>query len=94
MAENENRHCTVALHRCEGTVESHLFLVTLTRTEPGNIPFPSQYFVLAPDEREAISQVESLPFDSLYLDNPQRDSLTATAVRVPFLIRGWGRQVF
>ena len=91
----ETGEVVVAIDRCSGLVESHLFLVTLSRPFEGRRPVTSMHYVIAPDAEEAICQVEANAFPECdYVETAQRESITSTAVQIPFHVRGWGRQVF
>lgn len=97
MAEDENRGMHIALDRTN-VDKAGLYLVTLTRQRGGFYPAVSNYYVIAPDEKEAIEQCQALAFPEhgeSTLGNPEHKAqLTASAVRIPVMIRGWGHQTF
>ena len=98
MAEDKDTYRTVlALDRCAGLTVAHLYLVTLTRKIANRYPVVTMAYVIAPDEKEAIEQIIANAFpeeDSCMLDESQKGQVSATAVEIPFHIRGWGRQAF
>lgn len=74
-----------------------LYHVTLKRKIEGRHPIFSTFYVLAPDEAGAISQVEGKAFPEkvgIVLTEEETASLTSTAFRIPFYIRGWGDNNF
>ena len=71
-----------------------LYMVTMIYSPKVHIAY-----VLAPSEKEAIAQVDQLPMDEGEYILEGREAIdsgemTATAVRVPFHIRGWGLETF
>lgn len=101
VSERFNPECEMSLTKdYKGTKEQEsykLFNVILTRKIIGNSPVVSSYNILAPSEEEAIAQVETRAFPEIkrcILDEVEKLSLTATAIRIPFYIRGWGGHTF
>lgn len=93
----ESMELAVCLDRCEGIVPCRLFLVTVSRPFEGKHPIVNTYYVLAPDEQEAIGQVESNAFpDAIggHAELALRQTLTCTATPLPLHVRGWGRDTF
>lgn len=73
---------------------AHLYLVTVCRKIEGEHPVISHFYCIAQDEQQAIEQVDSNAFPELPDSYEECKTLECTAVRIPFQIRGWGRQVF
>ena len=82
----------------EDKIQSYgLYLVILKRTIKGLVPFTFQFHVIAENEEAAISQVESCCFPELKIGCPVEELSEITekkATRIPFFIRGWGRETF
>ena len=88
----------IAVDHCSGLRSCHLYMVTLTRRNVKECcsPTVSIYYCIAPDEKEAISQVESNAYPELtgLLEDEYRKDLVSSAVQIPLHIRGWGSQTF
>jgi hypothetical protein len=97
MAESGDHGMHIALDRAN-LDKAGLYLVTLTRKREGFYPAVTSCYVIAPDEKEAIEQCQALAFpesNESILGNPDNKALlTASAVRIPVMIRGWGHQTF
>jgi len=97
VAETELGKAIMAFDRShKGPEECHLYMVTLTRERRDRYPSVSNHFVIAPDGDEAIQQCENLAFPEVdwQLTDEHRKCLTASAVQVPVMLRGWGVQTF
>ena len=97
MVEDKNTRQVFLGYNRDKLMTAGLFLVTLTRKIEGKYPVVSMYHVIAPDEHEAIQQVERNAYPEMegcILDEEQEKSLTRAAVRIPVHIRGWGIQTF
>lgn len=95
--DDESMEVAICLDRCDGIVPCRMFLVTISRPFDGKYPVVSTYFVLAPDEGEAISQVEANAFPEAIggcISPELRATLTTSAAPIPLHVRGWGRQPF
>ena len=77
-----------------------LWMVVYTYSDGRINPFTSIVYVLAQNEKQAIQQGEDVavgPFRPSAVEGSmafEDGRLTATATRVPFLVRGWGRSTF
>lgn len=77
-----------------------LYMVTYVYKDERNAAFTSMVYVLAQSAEDAIAQGDDIavgPFRPSALEGPQAlqdGRLKATAVRIPFLIRGYGRNTF
>lgn len=96
MAEDETYGMHIALDRTH-IDKAGLYFVTLTRKREGRYPSVTNHYVIAPDEKEAIEQCQSLAFpesNESILSAENKAQLTASATRIPVMIRGWGHQTF
>lgn len=92
-----SEHGTVAAINVLGEPKkAHLWMVTVTRKITGCYPVVSTYFCMAQMEEDAISQVRdnAFPEESGWVSLEKGDQLKCVATRIPFQIRGWGRQTF
>jgi hypothetical protein len=97
-----SEHGTVAAINVLGEPKrAHLWMVTVTRdciseaTGGRLYPVVSTYFCIAQSAEDAISQVKDNAFPELnYVPLAKGDELKCVAARIPFQVRGWGRQTF
>ena len=85
----------ILVKREKEPVPFYLFLVTIKKKRKGRSPALYYFNVFAPDETQAISQVESLCFDEYPTEQERIDVLfEKKATRIEFYIRGWGSNTF
>ena len=95
IVENEDYKKGLQLH--QDTEMAYLWLVSHLVERGGSSSVSHIYYCLAMDEEGAIAQTIDNPFqgnESKFVGSEQRRTITSSAVRVPFQIRGWGTDTF
>ena len=102
FARDETQGKNIMATIANGEVVPHnLYMVTMTyRPKRGTMHAKTHIaYVLAPSQAAAISQVDQIPMDTeSYILEGQKaiesGEMTASAVRIPMHIRGWGLETF
>jgi hypothetical protein len=104
LAESSENGTVAAICQYSGEdeklTEAHLYMVSMKLRcfdDEGweKRPLTAVVYCLAPDEAGAIAQTEGVFWPHLnYVPNMERKNLSASAIQVPFMIRGWGGHDF
>jgi hypothetical protein len=104
LAESSENGTVAAIAQYSGAdeklTEAHLYMVSMKlrrfdKDKWEKAPLNAVVYCLAPCEGDAISQVEGVFWPELcYVPIEERPNLSASAIRVPFMIRGWGSHNF
>jgi hypothetical protein len=104
LAESSENGTVAAICRYSGSdeilTEAHLYMVSmkLRRFDDEKwekAPLNAVVYCLARDEEGAIAQTEGVFWPDLcYVPEADRPNLSASAIQVPFKIRGWGSHDF